>query len=440
MAFFILAAIATMQVHENIYFKGFIILFLFVTVALGSSYLPGHLSDMSCWINWSTYIHENGLKNAYHSGTNYLPMYQYFLWLYAKIMGTPIRISHHIGYLRWFTLLFDFLGLWFVYKWIDRKTPFYLLLVFNILNIAYNYNSIIWGQVDGILATLAFVSLYYAWQKKIVLSSLFFLLALNMKLQAIVFLPLFGLSCLHALVDTGRWKSVLYALAAMIGVQALILFPFYKNENTLPLVWNVVTGSVDQFPTLSMNAFNLWHLVTTGNPMEHSDATKWIGGITYKQVGLFLFFTSALAALWPLLKVLWLRWKGKAVTVSREQVWLVAALINLLFFFFNTQMHERYCHPAFIFITAYSFYTGRFLPYILFSSAYFLNLEKVLQFIPLRFYDAFFYHPKFIASLFLLTIVHLFILLYRTTKGSEHSIPAKTFPGVETALERERVL
>jgi hypothetical protein len=86
---------------------------------------------------------------------------------------------------------------------------------------------------------------------------------------------------------------------------------------------------------------------------------------------------------------------------------LVGALIPLLFFFFNTQIHERYSHPAFLFIIAFSFLRKRYFLYIIFSIAYFLNLEKALRAFDLH-YSTFIFGNRFIAGLYLITIIVLF--------------------------------
>ena len=393
-----------------------IICFLFGFISVLFPYLPGHESDQSLWIRWSRHINSMGLRHAYASGTDYLPFYQYIMWIYGKLVHNPDAIALRIGYLRCFTLFFDFLGLWYAYRWLNRKPDFLFLLLFSILNLSYSYNTVIWGQVDGIMSTMIFISLYYAYRKKIILSSIWFILALNMKLQSVVFLPLWGLLCLFALVDKKSWQVAIYALLVMTAIQLLILLPFMAEKEGMAGIWHAAIGSVGRYPRVSMNAFNFWHLSIPQDPWNVSDESIWIGSFSYKRIGLLLFFTFSLAALWPLIRVVWQKIRRKESTISRQEVWLTGSLLVILFFFFNTEMHERYCHPAFIFLTAYAFHTRRFLPYVLFSLAYFLNLEKVLQFLKLENYHTLVFDPRFIAVLFLILVIYLFIRLYNPVR------------------------
>lgn len=405
-----------LPIKENHTYKIFIALFLFLFISVLFPYLPGHESDKSLWAMWTWHIRNYGLSNAYHSGTDYLPLYQWFMWLFGKFFDHPDDVTARIEYLRCFTLLFDFLGLWFAYKWMDKKIDFITLLVFSMLNLAYCYNTVIWGQVDGIMTTMIFISLYYAHKQKLIVSSVWILLAINMKLQAIIFLPIWGLLFLFAVIHKKNWKLIVYSLIAMAVVEILILFPFIKDKNGLSMVWNVVTGSVDKYPRVSMNAYNFWHLILPQNPWDVTDEKNILGLLNYKRAGMILFFTSSLLVLWPLIKTVLKKIKDPQVAIDKTQLWLICSLISISFFYFNTQMHERYCHPAFLFITAYCFYTRRFIAYILFSIAYFLNLEAVLQFLKLENYKTVIVHPKFVAGLFTLLIAYLAMHLFKSRK------------------------
>jgi hypothetical protein len=87
--------------------------------------------------------------------------------------------------------------------------------------------------------------------------------------------------------------------------------------------------------------------------------------------------------------------------------------IPLLFAFFNTQMHERYWHAAILFLAAYGFLRHDYLPYVLASVAYFLNLEGILRFLQLKNYGVLVFQPWFVAALFGLTILIAIVNIYR---------------------------
>lgn len=44
-----------------------------------------HGSDISCWQSWAKYSFTNGLGEIYQSWTDYLPLYQYVLYIYMVL-------------------------------------------------------------------------------------------------------------------------------------------------------------------------------------------------------------------------------------------------------------------------------------------------------------------------------------------------------------------
>lgn len=383
------------------------------------SLIPGfsHEYDMWCWMQWSKHDTTFGFRNAYNgSGSDYLPLFHYFLYAFGKFQGSIANIEKNIHYIKILPLIFDFIGGFFLIKLIrDRykavdKVLLYSLLLF--LNIAYFYNSIIWGQVDGMMTTFIFIALYYAIKEKVLPSLIFMLLAINFKLQSGIFLPLVGLILLPSIFKKFSWKNLFAWLFVPLTIQVLILSPFLLTGN-LDKVWNVVNDSFGKFPVISMNAYNIWYWFIPGNLRTVHDAETFFG-MSYKHWGLLFFFLCSLLVLWPLIKNVY------SVVVQKTQkeisiikIFLTAALLPLLFFFLNTEMHERYSHPAIILTATYSILSKRFLPYIFVSIAYLLNMESVLQYLKLPKYGTLIFDPRFIAGLFFITIA---LLLYDLVK------------------------
>ena len=183
------------------------LLFLFITAML--PYLPGLVFDnRDCWEAWAHYIKANGLRNAYGSTTDYMPVYQYFLWFYVKVTGSDQAITDHIPYLRCITLGFDFLGIWYVFKWIDKKLAYYALLAICILNLSYTYDTIIWGQMDGTLSALVFLAMYFVWKGANIWGALLMVLAFNFKIQSIVIVPVWGLLFINNYLTSRKIKDL----------------------------------------------------------------------------------------------------------------------------------------------------------------------------------------------------------------------------------------
>ena len=103
-----------------------------------------------------------------------------------------------------------------------------------------------------------------------------------------------------------------------------------------------------------MNAYNFWLFFFPKDFMTTSDTLKFMG-LTLKSWGLIMFFTLSLVALLPLLKSsLYKLLKKEGIALPQSKIFIIAALIALFFFFFNTQMHERYSHPAILFLAVYA--------------------------------------------------------------------------------------
>ena len=79
---------------------------------------------------------------------------------------------------------------------------------------------------------------------------------------------------------------------------------------------------------------------------------------------------------------------------------LSLTLVTLIFFYFNTEMHERYIHPAILFSAIYAILAKDYIMYILLSLAYTLNMAKVFPFFNLD-YNAFYFNEKLISTLYL---------------------------------------
>ncbi len=379
--------------------------------------------DIAYWRHWTCYIMEHGLCNAYGSGTNYTPLYQYFMWLFGLLQDNCEAARHYIGYQRFFTLAFDFVGLWMVWKWLDKKTDYLVILLLSILNVSYSYNTIIWQQVDSIMPAFVFGALWMIYRGKPIWSGVMLVLALNMKLQAMPFIPLWGLLLLTHFVLHGKWLRLAGTVGAMLLAQALIVLPFAFGEGGLTKFWNTVVNITNTFEAVSMNAFNMWYWILPDLKFDVSDTSGTIAGLSYLHFGLLLFCAGALAAFIPLLvaiaKALRQKAAGRIVSLRREVIWLTAAQIIILFFFFNTRMHERYSHPAFIFLTAYAFHTRRFGLLALFSVAHLLNMERVMTWFELPKYSTLVFEPGFVAALFALVIAGIYFRLYQAMRRGE---------------------
>ncbi|HCT30885.1 MAG TPA: hypothetical protein DIW31_09160 [Bacteroidales bacterium] len=394
--------------------------FIVIYLLLYTTYIiilpkDGHGADTFCWKEWTKYLFSNGLGNAYKSWTDYLPLYQYFLWVFGYFQGSIEKIEQNIYLLKMITIAFEFVGGFYLIKFlkekIDNRYELIVYSMFYFLNIAIFYNSVIWGQIDGILSTFLFISFYYALKEKITLSLVFLLLAINLKLQAIIFIPVLGLMLLPLMIKRFSLKNLSLWAGSVLIIQLLILLPFIIKDD-ISRVLSVIVGSFGKYPVISMNAYNFWFWFFKGSLMQIPDSTKYLG-VTCKHWGLIIFFLTSFVALFPLIKMAYLKIvKRSEEFISVEKILLISSLIPLLFFFFNTQMHERYSHPALIFIIAYSIISKNFFPSAIICLAYLLNMEDVLRYLHLEWYNSFIFKRHLVAIIYSIGIISIYIKLY----------------------------
>jgi hypothetical protein len=184
----------------------------------------------------------------------------------------------------------------------------------------------------------------------------------------------------------------------------------------LRAVVNVVNESVGFFPSVSWSAYNVWYLLTKSNPAPINDTTIFIR-YSYRTWGFILFFISSGFALIPLLLGTWQRTKHK-LELDKDYyalTFLTSGLITILFFFVNTQMHERYSHPALALFFGYGLLARKYWLYALTSVAYFLNLEMMYGWFRRNVY-MFDIKPEIVSLLYVVVILICFWDLGRMIK------------------------
>ncbi len=102
-----------------------------------------------------------------------------------------------------------------------------------------------------------------------------------------------------------------------------------------------------------------------------------------------------------------------------ELLFLSTGLLCLYFFYFNSQMHERYAHPIIILFFFYAVVSKNYKLYILASIPYLLSLDKSFSFpdgyLPIVHYK-FIYASGIIAGWYTVTLVYGSCLFYRLNR------------------------
>jgi Gpi18-like mannosyltransferase len=232
------------------------------------------------------------------------------------------------------------------------------------------------------------------------------MLALNTKPQTIVFAPVLLFVLLYSVRNI---KTVVAVIAAAVATQLALLIPFLAAGTAGKILYHA-SHSVDLYNKLSISAFNIWYLLQPGNPYFINDKDIFIL-LSYKAWGLALFAASAILVLWPMAKALWQARQANTQPDERTYalLFLGTGMLCLYFFYFNSQMHERYAHPIIIFFFFYSVVSRNYRLYILASIPYFLSLDKAFSFpdgyLPIPHYKVI-YASKIIALWYTATVVY----------------------------------
>ena len=365
--------------------------------------------DMGFWREWALKINQYGLPHAYDHGINYFPVSLYLLYFYDWLQGSPANIAAHINNIKIFFIFFDFLPIFVLCGFRQKILSFNIPYLYLLINIAYVFNSMIWGQVDSIYTNICFLSiitgLFYP-----VTSIMLYTLALNTKPQAIEFLPVLGIVWLYSVRS---YKTVALGILSVVSIQLVIMIPFFNTGGMSKLIY-FAGHSVDLYNKLSISAFNIWYLITPGNPYFINDKDVFVL-VSYKTFGLVLFSCSAIITLLPLFrKFLRLRKEQlKPDTPAYSMLFLGTGMLCLFFFYFNSQMHERYANPIIIFFFFYGVASGNYRLYILASIPYFLSLDKSFpDYLPVVHYK-FIFASKVIALWYTTTVIYGSNLYYR---------------------------
>ncbi len=398
-----------------------VLFYLFVFAFLPQSAFEG---DMVFWKRWIGYIKDFGFTHIYLRGdVEYHPFFLYCLYIFYKIQGTFDLVLKNIYYIKLFPLIFDILGALLIYAFVKVKWENIFFPFFALLNVAYMYNTVHWGQVDSIHTCFAVASIAFLLKGRLEWGLMAFILALNMKLQAIIFFPIIGIIWLLQVFKMP--KKAITSIGFALLLQLVIIAPFIYGKSFGGLI-DTVTGASSVHPYLSMNAYNFWFLISPdalfgvpnfepSNPAKIFDSSKVLFGWSCKKAGLVMFFIVSFIALLPLLRASLDLWKNKRdINLNFMQLcFLSCGLVSIIFFWFPTQMHERYLHPALLCFFMYAFLSKRWWLYILISFSYLMNMEAVLMIFKIHRCTTLVFDPRFLALLILFVLILGIIKAYK---------------------------
>ncbi|OGG19999.1 hypothetical protein A3D03_06185 [Candidatus Gottesmanbacteria bacterium RIFCSPHIGHO2_02_FULL_40_13] len=315
----------------------------------------GFLADVSFWKSWGLAAIDHGIVwTSFNTNINYPPGFIYVLWIMGKLyslFGNPHDFNsywreNNFAFLlvsKSIAIAADVFIAWLIYFFFSQKDrlkklgvtfplspnfPLILSAVF-FLNPVVIIDSALWGQVEsfGIMFTLlAILLLFY---KRPYLATFIFITGTLMKLQNIIYLPIYFIFIYRSF----GLKTLIKSLSVSAITFVLVCLPFVLAGD-LSQVLFLMTINSDYFPWLSLNAHNLWWIVSGAKGLNVTDKITVLGMTNAKTAGLIIFssfyFLSCL--------LLYLK-------TNVRNFFLSLILGIFAFFLFTTQSHERYSYP-----------------------------------------------------------------------------------------------
>ncbi len=292
--------------------------------------------DTDWYLQWAKDIQNNFFTayngNVYH--LDYPPLYLYPLYLVGMLIDIPV-MAEYMPYkmllIKFFPILFDVMIVFFAWFLFRKKNEIYAL--FGAMLWAFNpaaiYNSSNWGQTDSIMAFLLLITFWAYSEKKYVIGSVWFAVAICTKMQCLYFAPII----LFMFIREKEFKKLLFSLAAGFGAVIAVFLPFMIGSGDILLPFRVYAEGFGSYPYINLNAFNLYGLFDF-NWVEDSTKLFWI--IDYSTLStLLLVATVALVA--------YLSIFGK-----RFSIWISSLVYINCIFMLTTRQHERYQYMVLI--------------------------------------------------------------------------------------------
>lgn len=304
----------------------------------------GFAADLNSFRSWASELGTRGPWGFYNRGifVDYLPGYMWILWALGSISALVTGSTDPGALIKLPAILAD--GLLVIATarlaadlGASRRGQWIVAITLAIGPMVW-LDSAVWGQVDAVGTAALLFSLSALVRGKTVQGSVLAALAAVLKPQFGILIPIVGvLAFVRARSARDPWAFVVAGLAGAATI-ALVALPFGL---TLPDVVAKVAEAAGGYPYLSVNAWNLWSLISVGGRAV-VDATGWASDIDpLPLIGIpGVAIGSAAIAIAVLAVMRYVR-RDTAIRIVTA-----AAILAIAFFVVPTRVHERYLFPA----------------------------------------------------------------------------------------------
>jgi len=375
----------------------------------------GFDNDVACFSGWAHRVFQGGFKNFYSPDTftDYPPGYIYILYFIGAILNKfQVDAFSELGLilLRMPSILCDLFASILIYrtgtKHLDKEKGL-LFAVAYLFNPAVVLNSVVWGQVDSLLALAVIALCILLLDGKLIPAAFVFVAGLLFKPQMLIFAPLllYGIYE-YEIIGFLNWKNFFKDFAGgFLAIAALLLgmMPF-GIANVIPQY----TDTLASYPYVSVNAYNFWAMLG----LNWNAQTDKFLGIPYTIWG-----TIAIVLLTITSAIIFedLRRKDRKERYALTGAFLIATTFQL-----SVRMHERYLYPVMLlllFTAILSKKKAYWWAYVVMTFAHFINVWHVLyHYDPGTYFDT----EGVVIALSLIVVVaaiYFYIILIRDIKG-----------------------
>lgn len=396
----------TLQLHTKVtrLFYGIFAAALLLRLYMAAT-STGFLSDISCFASWALRVYKGGFAEFYSPDvfTDYPPGYIYVLYpIGALLHHTQMNVFSGPGLvlLKLPSILCDMIagGLIF-FLGCKKGSPRTALVIsaLYLLNPAVLLNSVVWGQVDSILALLVVLLCLLLQKGRVVPACFVFAAGLLLKPQMLIFAPLllYGIYE-YELRSFPGWRHFLRD--ALGGICALLCFLLALLPFGIQKVIPQYTDTLASYAYASVNAYNIWALFG----LNWQSQEGLFLGISYQQIGsaCIVLLTVISAVIFEML-----RRRGR-----EDRYFLTGAFIIGTTFLLSVRMHERYLYPAML-LLVFTYVFGRQRAFVgcclLLSAAHFLNVWHVLYY-----YDPMNFSPRDPATIVLSAFLTISMIVF----------------------------
>lgn len=321
-----------------------LLLALSAALFLGVALTPGYPGDTAHYKFWTKLVTEKGIHSAY-SGTYpetyaiYPPVTLYFYKAIGHFYQTFYDPSFDRGRAlanQNLTFLIKLPGILFhlataLVIFLEtrgrvRRGIAYITTAAYAFNPGVLFDTAYWGQPDAVHSLFTLLAIAFLARGHIAPSWVFMALALLTKPQTWPLLALLLFVTARRFGLSGLLRGGLSGLAT----GALVLSPFILH-GTLYELATLPLSIADVMPFISVNAHNLWWLLSRGHLPFIPDMGLIRGIISFRTSGLLLLAGLGVIAA--------ARSNGSR---SRESLYLVFAFLGFSFFMVSTRMHENH--------------------------------------------------------------------------------------------------